>query len=215
MLPGPEADAERILTNIEILDLTAVPKTLAIIGAGAVGVEFASVFNRFGTKVTVFEMLPRIVPVEDEEVSKELERVFQEDRHSRARPARKAENVRRPTTACASCVDAGQRQDEDDGGRGAAGGRRPQAEHRKHRPRRTRRSSWTAASSKWTRISSTGEPGVYAIGDIVAGTPQLAHVATMRRHGRGGAHGRQAGHAGQPNRIPGALIPSRASAASG
>ena len=44
------------------------------------GVEFASIFNRFGTKVTVFEMLPRIVPVEDEEVSKELERDLQEDR---------------------------------------------------------------------------------------------------------------------------------------
>src|SRR5689334_7413309 len=47
MLPGLQPDAERILTNIEILDLTAVPKTLAIIGAGAVGVEFGSIFSRF------------------------------------------------------------------------------------------------------------------------------------------------------------------------
>src|SRR5712691_4014138 len=76
MLPGLQPDPEFILTNIEILNLTAVPKTLAIIGAGAVGVEFASIFNRFGTEVTLLEMLPRIVPVEDEEVSKELERVF-------------------------------------------------------------------------------------------------------------------------------------------
>jgi len=49
---------------------------MAILGSGAVGVEFASCFHRFGTKVTVFELLPRIVPAEDEEVSKELERLF-------------------------------------------------------------------------------------------------------------------------------------------
>ena len=52
MLPGLEPDPDFILTNIEILNLTAVPKSLAIIGAGAVGVEFASIFNRFGTDVT-------------------------------------------------------------------------------------------------------------------------------------------------------------------
>ena len=76
MLPGLKPDPRIILTNIEILDLPTVPKTMLIIGAGAVGVEFASIFNRFGTKVTVLEMLPRIVPMEDEEVSKELERYF-------------------------------------------------------------------------------------------------------------------------------------------
>ena len=76
MLPGLKPDAKRILTNIEILDLREVPKSLAVLGAGAVGVEFASCFHRFGSKVQVFEMLPRIVPVEDEEVSKELGRLF-------------------------------------------------------------------------------------------------------------------------------------------
>src|SRR5579864_5258877 len=76
MLPGLQPDPRRILTNIEILDLREVPKSMGVIGAGAVGVEFASAFHRFGTKVTVFEMLPRIVALEDEEVSKELERVF-------------------------------------------------------------------------------------------------------------------------------------------
>src|SRR5258706_12968054 len=74
MLPGLTPDSQSILTNIEILNLTHVPKSLAIIGAGALGVEFASIFHRFGTKVTVIETLPRIVPVEDEDVSKELER---------------------------------------------------------------------------------------------------------------------------------------------
>ena len=76
MLPGLQPDAKRILTNIEILNLNYVPKSLAILGAGAVGVEFASCFHRFGSKVSIFEMLPRIVPVEDEEVSKDLERYF-------------------------------------------------------------------------------------------------------------------------------------------
>src|SRR5438105_490192 len=76
MLQGLKPDPQRILTNIEILNLTEVPKSLAILGAGAVGVEFASCFHRFGSKVAIFEMLPRVVPVEDEEVSKELEREF-------------------------------------------------------------------------------------------------------------------------------------------
>ena len=76
MLPGLQPDADLILTNIEILNLQSVPKSLMIIGAGAVGVEFASMFKRFGTDVSIFEMLPRIVNVEDEEVSKQLERSF-------------------------------------------------------------------------------------------------------------------------------------------
>src|SRR5580704_14843758 len=80
MLPGLTPDPDFILTNIEILNLKAVPKSLMIIGAGAVGVEFASMFNRFGTDVSLFEALPRIVPVEDEDVSKELERVFKKNK---------------------------------------------------------------------------------------------------------------------------------------
>ena len=94
MLPGLQPDPEFILTNIEILNLTTVPKSLVIIGAGAVGVEFASIFHRFGSKVTVLEMLPRIVPVEDEDVSKELERVFKKA-GIRIETGAKAENVRK------------------------------------------------------------------------------------------------------------------------
>ena len=70
MLPGLQPDAERIFTNVEILNLRHVPKSIAVLGAGAVGVEFASAFHRFGSEVTIYEMLPRLVPVEDEEVSK-------------------------------------------------------------------------------------------------------------------------------------------------
>ncbi|MGE5245565.1 MAG: dihydrolipoyl dehydrogenase [Betaproteobacteria bacterium] len=75
-VPGIEIDRRRIITSDEAVGLREVPKTLAIIGSGAVGVEFASIFRRFGSEVTIFEMLPRLVPVEDEAVSAQLEKSF-------------------------------------------------------------------------------------------------------------------------------------------
>ncbi len=75
-LPGVEFDGKVILGNREILSLPEVPKSLVIVGAGAVGVEFASIFQSFGTTVTILEMLPRMVPLEDEEISAELEKAF-------------------------------------------------------------------------------------------------------------------------------------------
>lgn len=75
MLPGYEA-SDDIMTNMQVLTLPAMPKSLIVIGSGAVGVEFASVMNSFGAEVTILEALPRIVPVEDEEVSKELTRQY-------------------------------------------------------------------------------------------------------------------------------------------
>jgi dihydrolipoamide dehydrogenase len=67
-------DGERILNSDHLLELERVPKSIAVLGAGAVGTEFASVFRSFGSEVTLIEMLPRALPIEDEEVSKELER---------------------------------------------------------------------------------------------------------------------------------------------
>lgn len=75
-LPGYNVDEKRIITNVGALDLTAIPASIVIVGAGAVGVEFASIFRSFGAKVTVIEALPTLVPLEDEEISKELQRVF-------------------------------------------------------------------------------------------------------------------------------------------
>jgi dihydrolipoamide dehydrogenase len=75
-VPGIEIDRKRIITSDEAIGLKAVPKSIAIMGSGAVGVEFASIFRRFGSDVTLIELLPRIVPVEDEAVSAELERSF-------------------------------------------------------------------------------------------------------------------------------------------
>jgi dihydrolipoamide dehydrogenase len=75
-VPGIEIDRRRIITSDEAVSLREVPARIAIVGSGAVGVEFASIFRRFGSEVTIFELLPRLVPVEDEAVSAELEKSF-------------------------------------------------------------------------------------------------------------------------------------------
>jgi dihydrolipoamide dehydrogenase len=75
-VPGIEIDRKRIITSDEAINMKAIPKSIAIMGSGAVGVEFASIFRRFGSEVTIIELLPRLVPVEDEAVSTELERSF-------------------------------------------------------------------------------------------------------------------------------------------
>jgi dihydrolipoamide dehydrogenase len=75
-VPGVEIDHTRIITSDEAVHLKEVPKSLAIMGSGAVGVEFASIFRRFGSNVTILELLPRLVPIEDEAVSAELEKSF-------------------------------------------------------------------------------------------------------------------------------------------
>jgi dihydrolipoamide dehydrogenase len=75
-VPGIEIDHTRIITSDEAVHLKDVPKSLVIMGGGAVGVEFASIFRRFGSNVTMLELLPRLVPVEDEAVSAELEKSF-------------------------------------------------------------------------------------------------------------------------------------------
>jgi len=75
-VPGIEIDHTRIITSDEAIHLKAVPKSLIIMGSGAVGVEFASIYRRFGSEVTIIELLPRLVPVEDEAISAELEKSF-------------------------------------------------------------------------------------------------------------------------------------------
>ena len=75
-VPGIDIDRQRIISSDEAIRLKEIPKTLVIMGSGAVGVEFASIFNRFGTDVTIIELLPRLVPVEDEAISAELAKSF-------------------------------------------------------------------------------------------------------------------------------------------
>ena len=202
MIPGLQPDPEFLLTNIEILNLTAVPKSLAIIGAGAVGVEFASMFKKFGADVSLFEMLPRLVPVEDEEISKELERVFKKEK-IRVETGAKCENIRKGGAGIQMTVTLANGKQEEVTAEKllVAVGRAPNTanvgiENTKIELDR--------GFVKVNEMMQTGEPGVYAIGDIVAGMPQLAHAAS--------AEGMVAvGHmAGKPvtpihrNRIPGA-----------
>jgi len=75
-VPGIEIDRQRIITSDEAIGLREIPKSIVILGSGAVGVEFASIFRRFGSEVTIIELLPRLVPIEDEAVSAELEKSF-------------------------------------------------------------------------------------------------------------------------------------------
>jgi dihydrolipoamide dehydrogenase len=75
-LPHIKPDHEKTLDSDSILKLETIPKSLAVIGAGAVGVEFGSIFNSFGADVTIIEMLPRAVPGEDAEISAALEKAF-------------------------------------------------------------------------------------------------------------------------------------------
>ncbi len=178
MLPGLEPDADKILTNIEILNLQAVPKSLAVIGAGAVGVEFGSMFKRFGSEVSIFEMMPRIVPVEDEEVSKELERVFKKSK-IRIETGAKCSDIARTATGVKMKVTLANGKVEDVEAEKllVAVGRAPNTakiglENTKVEVDR--------GFIKVNRFQQTAEPGIYAIGDVVAGTPQLAHVASAQ-----------------------------------
>lgn len=75
-LPGVTVDGDKVMTSREALAVKSLPKSITIIGAGAIGVEFAYFFNAFGSKVTLVEMLPQILPVEDAEVSELLKREF-------------------------------------------------------------------------------------------------------------------------------------------
>jgi len=176
LLPGLKAD-DRILTNIEILSLPAPPKSLIVIGAGAVGVEFASIFRSFGTEVTILEFLPRMAPVEDEEISKELARVFRK-RGIEANTGAKVEKVEKTADGVrVSYTDeSGKPQVKEAEKVLVAVGRGPLT--RDIGVEKTR-VELDRGFVKVNEAQETAEPGVFAIGDIVAGLPQLAHVGAM------------------------------------
>ncbi len=176
-LPGIEPDNKTILTNRSILELPQIPKTLIVVGAGAVGVEFASIYNSFGTQVTILEMLPRVVPVEDEEISAELDKTFRK------------KNINIFTQATVEGVKKDAKDvtvtfmDKDGKPQGVkaeklllAVGRKPMTEN----------CGLEKSKAKLERgfvhvdmHMETAEEGLYAIGDIVAWLPQLAHAAMM------------------------------------
>ncbi len=176
MLPGYKAD-DTILTNIEILSLPVFPKSLIVIGSGAVGVEFASVFKSFGAEVTIIEALPRIVPVEDEEVSKELTRAYKK-RGIDVNTSCKVEKIEKTGSGVrVSFTDsAGKPQVKEAEKVLVAVGRGPRTADAGIDKTKIQLDRGFVPVNEWME---TSEPGVYAIGDIVAGLPQLAHVGAM------------------------------------
>ena len=175
MIPGLTPDSQ-ILTNIEILGLKEIPKSLVIVGAGAVGVEFASIFRSFDAEVTILEMLPRLVPVEDEDVSKELARVYRKrgiNFHTRA----KVEKVEKTKSGIAVTFTVdGKPQKIEAEKILIAVGRKPRTENVGIEKTHIKPDRGFIKTDSWME---TAETGVYAIGDIVLGTPQLAHVGAM------------------------------------
>jgi dihydrolipoamide dehydrogenase len=174
--PGFEPDGKTILTNKEILALKAIPKSMVIMGAGAVGVEFASIFHRFGTKVTILEMLPRAVPLEDEEISAELEKSFRRQGIAIETQAKVEKATKTANGVAVSYNRAdGTSQAIEAETLLVAVGRSPNTQDvglEKTRVKLER------GFVKVDPYMQTDEPGVYAIGDIVANSPLLAHVAS-------------------------------------
>lgn len=176
-LPGIEPDHKTILTNRSILELPSIPKTLIVVGAGAVGVEFASIYNSFGTEVTILEALPRVVPVEDEEISAELDKAFRK-KNIQIYTSSKVESVKKDAkgVTVAFTDKDGKKQTLQAEKLLLAVGRKPMTEN----------CGLEKSKAKMDRgfvlvgpHMETEEKGLYAIGDIVAGLPQLAHAAMM------------------------------------
>jgi dihydrolipoamide dehydrogenase len=176
-LPGVEIDGKTVLTNREILLLSEIPKSMIVVGAGAVGVEFASIFRTFGTEVTILEALPRVVPLEDEEISPELEKAFKK-KGIRIETESKVESVKKDANGATVAFKdkTGKSQTISAEKVLIAVGRRPLTENiglEKTKAKVERGYIHTNA------FLETDEPHLYAIGDIVAGLPQLAHAASM------------------------------------
>ena len=175
MLPGLQPDSQ-ILTNIEVLSLDALPKSIIVIGSGAVGVEFASIYKSFGADVTILEMLPRYVPVEDEDVSKELMRVYRK-RGINGFVNAKVEKVEKTKggVTVTFTVD-GKQQNLEAEKVLVAIGRAPRTDNVGIEKTKIKIERGFVEVDQFMR---TAEPGIYAIGDIVAGFPQLAHSGAM------------------------------------
>lgn len=175
-LPGIEFDEDRMLSSTGMLELQSVPKSLLVIGAGAIGVEFASMFNAFGSEVTIVEALPRIVPLEDEEVSAELAKVFQRRKIKALTGAKLTGVDRTEAQVVASILDKDGKEQQIQAERMLLGiGITPH----------TKGIGLEELGVKLDRrgfievdgFMRTSVEGVYAIGDCIP-TPWLAHIAS-------------------------------------
>jgi len=176
-LPGVEIDGKVVLTNREILSLPEIPKSMVVVGSGAVGSEFASVFNSFGTQVTILEMLPRVVPVEDEEISAQLAKAFQKKGIKIETEAKVVSVQKDAKGATVTYQDkSGKTQTITAEKVLMAVGRRPVTEGLNLEKTKAKVERGFIHVGPYME---TAEPHLYAIGDIVAGLPQLAHAASM------------------------------------
>ena len=172
-VPIAPVDGEKILNSDHILELKKVPASLAVLGAGAVGAEFASIYTSFGSKVTLIEMLPRILPIEDEEVSAEVERAFKK-RGMDVLTGTKMQSVEKTENGVRLKLEGGKKDTVEAEMLLVAIGRRPVTEN----------IGLEALGIELDRgyikvngFMQTAVPNVYAIGDVVP-TPWLAHVAS-------------------------------------
>jgi dihydrolipoamide dehydrogenase len=176
MLPGYTAD-ETIMTNYEILKIDQMPKSLVVIGSGAVGVEFASIFKSFGAEVTILEVLPRVVPAEDEDIGKELLRLYKKRGFDVNLSVKDTKIEKNKDGALVSFTDAnGKPQTRQAEKVLIAVGRAPRTYDVGLDKTNIKPDRGFLMTNEWME---TTEPGVYAIGDIVGGLPQLAHVGSM------------------------------------
>ncbi len=175
-LPGLTPDGERILTSDDILRRTDVPKSVVVVGAGAVGVEFASFYHDIGTAVTVLEYLPAVVPLEDRDVSQLVERSFTK-RGIKVMTKARFDVAKVETTKDGICVEAGPEGGTPEEIRAevmlVAVGRAANVEDI---GLETTKVEVEKGVIKVNGRMRTKEPHVYAIGDVVGGL-WLAHVA--------------------------------------
>lgn len=174
-LPHIKADGKRIINSDHILLLQEVPKSMLVIGAGAVGSEFASIYSRFGTKTTIVEVMPQLLPIEDEEIAKEFTRLFKKkgiDVYTDA----KVESAQVGDKGVRVVVTTkGKQQTFDVDVVLSATGRRAVTENCGLENTKVKLDRGYVQVDEFMR---TAEPNVYAIGDIVP-TPALAHVASF------------------------------------
>jgi len=173
-IPGLETDGHRVLNSDHILDITELPSHLVILGAGAIGVEFASVFSRLGSKVTLVEFMDTLLPLEDEDIGLELAKIFKKSYKIDVRTKTKITRIEKRDDGVA-CFLEGETPGEVLGSHLlVAVGRAPQVEGIGLEKTKAQVDRGCVVIDKFMQ---TGEPGLYAIGDIVR-TPWLAHVAS-------------------------------------
>jgi dihydrolipoamide dehydrogenase len=173
-LPGIDFDGERIIHSDHALKLQKVPSALVVLGAGAVGVEFASIYRSFGAEVTVVELLPRLIPLEDAALGAELEKAFRKRRIDVHTGTKVVAVERLEGKVRIEAMKGDQRIVLEPEVLLVAVGRRPLTENLGIEGTRIRLDRGFVEVDAMMR---TGEPGVYAIGDVLK-SPALAHVAS-------------------------------------